>query len=146
MKAWSRGVLGIAVLMACVSCDNPTGFDPHTFYLCVHDVGIPVPIPDQRCGFPIMTVGQGKSVTYTVETINVRGGQRTAQLTLPSGGSGPGVTATLGSSSIAVPGMSSITITVAPSAQLNSSWDFPIEAKVSADDDIRDTMRIIVGG
>ena len=145
MKWWSCAVLGAVVLMGCVSCDNPTGFDPHTFYLCVHEVGVPVPIMDSRCGFPIMSVRQGQSVTFVVETINVRGAQRTAQLTLPGGAKpGPGVTATLGSTTIAVPGTSSLTVTVAASTAVDTSWDFPLEAQVGSDEDVRDTVRIVV--
>src|SRR4051794_7096027 len=122
MKVWSRAGLGALVLLASAGCDNPTGFDPHTFYLCVHEAGAKVQVSNPECGFPTVTVHRGQSVTFVVETFNIRGPQRSAQVVLPAGGSpGAGVTASLGPATVAIPGTSSLTIAVAAGAQVGST-------------------------
>jgi hypothetical protein len=145
MKAWSRAVLGAVGLLACAGCDNPTGFDPHTFYLCVHEAGATVEISNPECGFPSVTVHRGQSVTFVVETFNVRGPQRTAQLALPAGGSpGPGLSVSLGPATVAIPGTSSLTIAVAAGAPVASMVDMPLTAQVSTDDRAQVTVRILI--
>lgn len=133
-------LVGLAIVGA--ACDSSTA-PKKPFSLCVHATGIPfVPGSTGAACVAPPSVRAGQTVTMVLEADNHVGSPRTADLTLPSGAPS-GWTATLGGSTIAVPGQQTLTISV-PAGTPAGFYEFTVLARVGTSEEAELTFNVRV--